>query len=367
MRHERSHTQDKPFKCSECSKSFSYRESLVTHHTIHSGVKPYACENCQKTFSCIGNLIKHRKVRPDTCGKEEFKIQKINNRARVKLEKNVTTVTLPINDMIIQDPIVYEEVLTYDVNNQIKLDNGYLIPNETFQEVQVEDCMLDMMEKIHEDNSQQDEVEEHLEFTEHNSIELENEEKFTESSESVQNSHPILEDEEISQFMELKEDNYCCKLCPKIYQKKFISIKHLKKDHNILIPSFDYDDSNRYRKPQKNQSFPCKYCPKKFTSSKLVDRHQIDHGPSGNLIHKCSCCPLWFESLAKLEIHQISNHEDRLKCNNCMRKFDHPEKLLSHKKYAHSGKNAVTKKYVFVCTLCGRSHSFSLIALLEKK
>lgn len=66
------HTAEKPFVCTECPKSFSHRESLVTHSSVHTGIRPYACLNCEHRFSCIGNLIKHRKTRKDTCGLPQF-------------------------------------------------------------------------------------------------------------------------------------------------------------------------------------------------------------------------------------------------------------------------------------------------------
>lgn len=331
----------------------------MTHSTIHTNLKPYACANCKRTFSCIGNLIKHRKVRPDTCGREEFKIQKVNKRARVKVDKNVATVTIPQDEIIIGDQIVYQEVIAYDGNHQIKLENNFaiIIPNEQIGNIEkrIIDVTEDNVQLVQENGQLTNNAQLYEnEFVEQNSIEEDqNDEQFTDQ-EHLNNS---IENEELSQYLEINDQSYGCKLCPKIYHKKIISIKHLKKEHNILIKSFNYDDKNRYRKTQRDQSFLCIYCPKKFTSEKMMIRHQIVHGPYGNLIHKCSCCSMWFENLTELENHQSTAHEDRLKCCKCSKKFDQPEKLLSHKKYAHSEKNAVTtkKKYVFVCTLCGRS------------
>lgn len=73
-----------------CPKSFSYRESLVTHSSLHTGVKPYICEGCGNRFSCIGNLIKHRRSRPDSCGLPQFKNKKIAPRASAKNQGSLT-------------------------------------------------------------------------------------------------------------------------------------------------------------------------------------------------------------------------------------------------------------------------------------
>lgn len=164
------------------------------------------------------------------------------------------------------------------------------------------------------------------------------------------------EDEELNNYLEIvNESSYNCKLCPKIYQKKNISVKHLRSEHQIVLQNYNYDNSNRYRKPQKELDWKCRFCPRKYTSKRLVERHEKVHGPTGDLVHKCSCCLLYFHTVEEMESHQYSEHEDRLLCKveNCNKRFDHPEKLVSHTKYAHSSKKGSVKKYNFVCQLCG--------------
>uniref|UniRef100_A0A3Q1HL01 C2H2-type domain-containing protein n=1 Tax=Anabas testudineus TaxID=64144 RepID=A0A3Q1HL01_ANATE len=57
-RHYRSHTGEKPFRCTVCERFYS-RQDLNIHGLTHSGEKPHLCPVCGKGFSQLGNMKEH--------------------------------------------------------------------------------------------------------------------------------------------------------------------------------------------------------------------------------------------------------------------------------------------------------------------
>uniref|UniRef100_A0A8B9R5R6 C2H2-type domain-containing protein n=1 Tax=Anas platyrhynchos TaxID=8839 RepID=A0A8B9R5R6_ANAPL len=60
--HMRTHTEKRPFACTECGKSFVKKGTLTAHKEIHKREKPFKCPDCSRCFGQSATLLAHQKI-----------------------------------------------------------------------------------------------------------------------------------------------------------------------------------------------------------------------------------------------------------------------------------------------------------------
>jgi uncharacterized Zn-finger protein len=94
--HQRTHQDERPFKCSVCPLAFSRNHDLKRHVKIHVVVKPYVCKGCDKAFSRMDALKRH-KINPKSS--EACQTTEIEQDATKELEGRAETERLLANPL----------------------------------------------------------------------------------------------------------------------------------------------------------------------------------------------------------------------------------------------------------------------------
>ncbi|CAG2216707.1 KRAB [Mytilus edulis] len=148
----KSENKQKRFDCSECSKSFSRKDSLNTHFRLHTGQNIHECNLCGKIFPKRSNYIRHM----ESCGKRERRVTQNEVLNENSFSKDFTPIEqldasenahcdnmIHVNDKNM-DALLIQNALEESLNNSSESTEGQLsIEKESSKLSEHDDSYLD--------------------------------------------------------------------------------------------------------------------------------------------------------------------------------------------------------------------------------
>ncbi|XP_053571514.1 uncharacterized protein LOC128661265 [Bombina bombina] len=302
------HTKEKPFKCTECEKSFRWKSHLLEHYKIHTGEKPHTCTECGKCFTRMGNLKTHKKShtgeKPFTCT-ECGKC--FTHKCELKTHERIHTGEKPFTCTVCGK--CFTQINSLKTHEMIHTGERPFTCTECGKSF-TEKSSLKTHERRHTGEKP---------FT------------CTECGKSFTDKSNLKTHEK----SHTGEKPFTCTECGKSFmQKSYL------KSHELIHTG--------------EEPFTCTECGKCFTQINSLKSHEMSH--TGERPFTCTECGKSFTEKSNLKTHErIHTGEKPFTCTACGKRFTDKSNLKTHER-RHTGEKP------FTCTECGKcfTHKSSL-------